>query len=99
MYLGWECFLRFSLVCYRAYRARVVSVGNAGGFPLRVDSVGARVEGGFISSGIVSFDFLECVRGFQGDRVCVGGAVGFLRRAEIVSVGVIWCRSLGDVFF
>ena len=30
--------------------------------------------------------------------MCVGGAVGFLRRAENVSVGVIWCRSWGMFF-
>ena len=34
-----------------------MSVVDAGGFPLRAESVGARVEGGFTSSGNISFDF------------------------------------------
>ena len=34
-----------------------MSVVGKGGFPLRAESAGVRVEGGFISSGNVSFDF------------------------------------------
>ena len=34
-----------------------MSVSGAGGFTLRAESVVVRVEGGFLSSGNVSFDF------------------------------------------
>ena len=72
-----------------------MSVGGAGGFFSRAESVGVRVEGGFISSGNVYFDFPECVRGIQGDCVSVGGQVGFLYRVA----GDHMVFSLGDVFF
>ena len=64
-----------------------MSVVGGGGFPSRAGSVRGRIVG-CISVENVSFDFLQCVIEFHKDRVSVGGAGGFLLRAESVGIRV-----------
>jgi len=52
-----------------------VSIGGVDGFPLRAESVGARMVW-CIPFGNVSFDFLWCVTEFQRGGVSVSGAAG-----------------------